>query len=149
MPAHDPIPPEQMDAAHELHDDPARIREVEAELLDAIQSHGYREASVFAIRLSFEEAVLNALRHGHKELPGAPVTVRWKVTHERITLRVEDEGPGFAADDLPDPTAPENLEQPHGRGVMLMRAYMTRVSFNDRGNIVTLEYDNDKPDEDA
>ena len=131
-----------MDTAHELHDDPERIRQVEARLLEQIESQGYPEASVFAIRLAFEEAVLNALRHGHKEIPDSPVTVRWKVTPERLTLRVEDQGPGFSFEELPDPTAPENLEQPHGRGVMLMRAYMTRVSFNDRGNVVTLEYDN-------
>jgi serine/threonine-protein kinase RsbW len=52
---------------------------------------------------------------------------------------IEDEGPGFAPTDVPDPTAEENLEKPGGRGIMLMKAFMTRVEYNQKGNRVRLE----------
>ncbi|MFA7238304.1 MAG: ATP-binding protein, partial [Phycisphaeraceae bacterium] len=49
-----------------------------------------------------------------------------------------DEGPGFTPEGVPDPTRGENLERPSGRGVMLMKAYMTKVSFSPSGNRVTM-----------
>ena len=54
---------------------------------------------------------------------------------------VDDHGPGFDPDNIPDCTLPENIEKACGRGVMLMRAYMTSVEFNDKGNKVTLVYE--------
>ncbi|MFW6033153.1 MAG: ATP-binding protein, partial [Phycisphaeraceae bacterium] len=66
------------------------------------------------------------------------VTIDSEVSGETIRIAICDEGCGFQPDDLPDPTAPENLTRPHGRGVMLMRAYMTDVSFNEAGNCVTM-----------
>jgi serine/threonine-protein kinase RsbW len=51
---------------------------------------------------------------------------------------VTDEGPGFRLDDVPDPTADENLQRPCGRGLMLIRAYMDEVSFNETGNEITM-----------
>jgi serine/threonine-protein kinase RsbW len=46
---------------------------------------------------------------------------------------------------LPDPTLEENLEKPSGRGVLLMREFMTKVEYNDRGNCVTLEKHREPP----
>jgi len=132
----------QMGDALELFDDQEQIRDVEARLLKDVERHNYPEASVFAIRLAYEEAVLNGLRHGHKDLPGTPVRVWWSVNERMLKLQVADQGPGFKQDALPDPTSPERLELPHGRGVMLIRCYMTRVSYNESGNEVTMEYDN-------
>jgi serine/threonine-protein kinase RsbW len=54
-------------------------------------------------------------------------------------VEVEDQGPGFNPSDIPDPTAIENLEKPGGRGIMLMRAFMTRVEYVGKGNQVVLE----------
>jgi len=56
----------------------------------------------------------------------------------RFEVAVTDEGPGFDPTDVPDCTAPENLERPSGRGLMLMRHYMTQVDYNDRGNGVIM-----------
>ena len=66
------------------------------------------------------------------------VQVEFTLNDESIMIQVEDQGPGFSPDELPDPTAEENLPRPNGRGVMLMRAYMTEVDFNERGNRVIL-----------
>ena len=58
--------------------------------------------------------------------------------HDQCVVAVEDEGQGFDPSAVPDPTADENLELPHGRGLVLMRAYMDEVSFNAKGNRVTM-----------
>ena len=52
---------------------------------------------------------------------------------------IEDQGPGFRLEDVPDPTEDENLEKPGGRGIMLMRAFLSLVEYNERGNRVVLE----------
>ena len=51
---------------------------------------------------------------------------------------IRDEGKGFDTSNMPDPTDPANLERMSGRGLLLMRAFMTEVHHNDRGNQVTL-----------
>jgi anti-sigma regulatory factor (Ser/Thr protein kinase) len=55
-----------------------------------------------------------------------------------MTVEIADEGPGFDPSKLPDPTDPENLLRPHGRGVMMMKLFLDDVQYNDQGNKVTL-----------
>lgn len=125
-----------------LRHDRAEIDRAENGLLEAIAEHGYPEASKFALRLAFEEAVMNAFRHGHKGLPpGTPIRLEWTVAGDHAEIAVEDQGPGFKPGDVPDPTLDENLETPTGRGIMLMRAYMSDVRYNARGNRITMVYD--------
>ena len=62
-----------------------------------------------------------------------------RISPNSIYARIEDEGDGFDPAALPDPTDPDRLETPGGRGVLLMRAFMTRVKYNDQGNCVVLE----------
>lgn len=112
---------------------------------------------------AFEEALLNALYHGNLEVSSdlkevdhtafyrlveerrfaAPwkdrrIHVDVRMTPDDVEVVIRDEGPGFDPAQLPDPTDPENLGRPCGRGVMLMRAFMDDVLYNDRGNQVTL-----------
>ena len=58
---------------------------------------------------------------------------------DRIRIEITDEGRGFDPSALPDPTCGDHLHAPCGRGVMLMRAFMSRVEFNARGNAVIME----------
>ena len=104
----------------------------------AMEAEGYPEHDVFAMRLALEEALVNALKHGHRNDPGKQVQVRYDVTAERALAEVRDEGPGFDPDAVPDPLAAENLERPSGRGLLLMRHYLSWVRHNARGNAVTL-----------
>jgi len=53
-------------------------------------------------------------------------------------ITIGDEGPGFDPSKLPDPTDPANLEMASGRGILLMRTFMTDVHYNNNGNVVTL-----------
>ncbi len=120
---------------------PSKLSEVPAAqhaIVDAAKEAGFGEKALFAIRLALDEALTNAVRHGNASDPTKNVTVEFTPEPHQLVITIEDEGPGFAPEDVPDPTAEENLGRPHGRGVMLMRAYMTDVQFNDRGNRVTL-----------
>lgn len=98
----------------------------------------FTDKDLFATRLALEEAVVNALKHGHGSDPGKAVRIRYSLTAERILVEVEDEGPGFRPAEVPNPTADENLRKPNGRGILLMRSFMNLVRFNERGNRVTL-----------
>lgn len=119
----------------------AQIDELVARIAQALTRQKYPEPSRFAVRLALEEALSNAFRHGHSALPPrAPVHVEYRIGPADLTIRVADQGPGFNPDAIPDPTLDENLERPGGRGIMLMRAYMTRVDFDPPGNTVTLYY---------
>jgi serine/threonine-protein kinase RsbW len=123
-----------------LHNRRPEIENAEERLLGAMTRHGYPDASRFAIRLALEEAIVNAFRHGHKQFPDKPVKLEFDVRHDRVQLAVEDQGPGFNPEVVPDPTLDENLELPTGRGLLLMRAYMARVEYVGRGNRVEMEY---------
>jgi serine/threonine-protein kinase RsbW len=107
-------------------------------IASTMSAGGYSSRDVFAVRLALEEAVVNAIKHGHQGDPSKVVRVLYGVGPQQVVLVVEDQGPGFRPEDLPDPLDPENLERACGRGVFLMRHYMDEVKYNDRGNCVTL-----------
>jgi serine/threonine-protein kinase RsbW len=116
----------------------AEIPQVIEGIASAMLDYQYPEKDVFAVRLALEEALVNAIRHGHHDDPMRHATVSILVGPERILVEVQDEGEGFDPKDVPDPLAPENLERSSGRGLHLMRTYMTWVRFNSRGNCVTM-----------
>jgi serine/threonine-protein kinase RsbW len=125
----------------ELAHDREAINALIEALLDQAEQAGYGSSAIFAIRLAIEEAITNAFEHGHEGLsPDLTVTVEYRVSPELIEIAIEDQGPGFSPEALPDPTLLENLAKPSGRGVMLMKAYMSEVDFNQRGNRVRMRY---------
>jgi serine/threonine-protein kinase RsbW len=128
----------------EVNDSREEIERVEHSLLDAVERHGYPEASRFALRLALEEAIINAFRHGHRNLPKAPIEVDWSVDEHACRITVRDQGPGFTPAEVPDPTLDENLDVPSGRGIMLMRAYMSSIEYSPEGNAVTMVYEKSK-----
>ena len=136
-------------ATHRFQYNPQRLREVEAELLDAVGKEGYSDVATFAIRLALEEAVVNAFKHGNRGRSGSSIELQWEVRPDRVTTEVADQGAGFDPEDVPDPLAPENLELPSGRGIMLMKQYMTEVAYNEAGNRVTMVYRRDRKDDSA
>ena len=98
----------------------------------------FTEREIFAIRLAVEEALVIAIKHGNQMDRGKKVHVTYHVHADRFDVLITDEGPGFDPEDVPDPTAPENLERPCGRGLLLMRHYMTEVTFHPPGNRLTM-----------
>ncbi len=113
-------------------------RTVAEEMLDEVQAGGCEPEVLFAIRLALEEALANAIKHGNQYDPSKKITVVAEVDAEKSVITVADEGVGFDPGVIPDPTTDENLEKPGGRGIMLMRAYMDEVAYNERGNEVRM-----------
>lgn len=137
----------RQEGSETLPNDPEAFRAAESRLLGAIERCGYPEASMFAVRLALEEAVVNGFKHGNRGEPDSTVDLAWEVDPDRVLITVEDQGLGFEPEEVPDPRAPENLERPSGRGIMLMRAYMSSVEYNGAGNRVTMVYERPSEDE--
>ncbi len=116
----------------------AQARQVEGAILAECEKHRFTNDDIFAIKLSLEEALVNAVKHGNRMDPSKMVRVQFHVTDQRADITIEDEGSGFNPAELPDPLAEENLERCCGRGILLMRAYMSSVVFNPAGNKVTM-----------
>jgi serine/threonine-protein kinase RsbW len=116
--------------------DPAQARRLEESLLAAVDGHSYCESAKFAIKLAFEEALTNAFKHGNGRDPLKTVEVRYDIGDDKAVIVIVDQGAGFDLQAVPNPIADENLEKPSGRGLMLMRAYMDEVRYNDKGNEV-------------
>ncbi len=112
---------------------------VQEQIVAMLERMEYPARDVFGMRLALEEAIVNAIKHGNRMDPKKTVSIRCEIDAHRVHVQIEDEGPGFSPTDVPDPTAEENLEKPGGRGIMLMKAFMTKVEYNARGNQVTLE----------
>jgi len=92
------------------------------------------------ILIAITEAVNNAIVHGNKQDPTKRIAVRFIPGMTKIQFVVEDEGDGFDYDSLPDPTDPENIEKPNGRGVYLMKHLADEVVFQDNGRKVELGF---------
>ncbi len=116
-------------------------RDILQELLDQLKQSGWPEHDVFGVHLSAEEALVNAIRHGNRLDPKKAVQVTCQLSDRLLRIRIADEGDGFNLEDVPDPTDPEQLEAPSGRGIMLMRSFMSRLEFNEKGNVVIMEKD--------
>ena len=81
------------------------------------------------VLVAVTEAVNNAIVHGNKSDENKEVGIFLNQTDNNLTFTVKDEGDGFDYSSLPDPTAPENLEKPTGRGVFLMKNLSDLVVF--------------------
>ncbi len=119
--------------------DTAAAIAVQERILNRLEDLGYPPRDVFGCRLALEEALVNAIKHGNRFDPAKSVRIDCRIGPERFRIEIEDEGPGFTPEQVPDPTAEENLEKPSGRGIMLMRAFMTHVAYLGRGNRLLLE----------
>jgi len=122
-----------------LPSDPAEAHRLQDHIEQLLQARATHDHDVFSIRLSLEEALINAIKHGNQLDRARKVFISYRLLLDRFEVHIADEGAGFDPDDVPDPTAVENLERPCGRGLMLMRHYMTEVTFHGRGNSVTMK----------
>jgi serine/threonine-protein kinase RsbW len=101
---------------------------------------GVGEEHYGEILISLTEAVNNAVVHGNKLDSNKMVSVDFTVDGDDMVFRVTDEGPGFDFENIPDPTSPENLEKPNGRGVFLMRSLADVCDFEELGRVAVLRF---------
>ena len=92
------------------------------------------------ILIALSEAVNNAINHGNKNILEKKTLINSTFNNNNLTFNVSDQGNGFDFSDLPDPTLPENIEKPHGRGIFLMRQLSEEVVFEEPGNKVELTF---------
>lgn len=135
--------PGRFERSWTLHEQRDSVERLQSEVATALEEHGFGEAAAFAIRLALEEALVNGFRHGNRGDPGKHVTVECTIDAAEVRLEVIDQGEGFDPGSVPDPTAEENIEIPSGRGIMLMRAYMTSVDYLPPGNRLRIIYRRD------
>ena len=118
------------------------------QMIDSLcEKHGVHEDHYGNILIAITEAVNNAIHHGNKLDPEKSVTLGYSVDGSKLSVSIVDEGPGFDFENIPDPTEPENIEKPHGRGVFLMRALADEVAFDDNGAEVEMTFDLSKKPE--
>lgn len=133
-----PLSPESLPYQVIIPNNLVAARKVEDQIIRQAQAKGYSPRCVFGIRLALEEAMVNAVKHGNGGEPSRRVFVSYDVNPDRIVVRVRDEGVGFNPDKVPDPTSPDRVCLPCGRGIMLMRAYLDEVTYSEQGNEVQL-----------
>lgn len=109
------------------------------EVLGQLKSLCWSDSDLFGVRLALEEAVVNAIKHGNRGDESKTVAIVCRITPDEFHIEITDEGQGFVPEEVPDPTDPENLEKPSGRGIVLMRNFMSRVAYNEGGNRVVME----------
>jgi serine/threonine-protein kinase RsbW len=117
-----------------IRSDQAEARRTQDLIEKQLRSHAFDEREIFCIKLALEEALVNAIKHGNQSDPKKLVHIRFQVDSERFHVRIVDEGKGFNPEDVPNPIEPENLERPCGRGLLLMRHYMSEVTYHPPGN---------------
>jgi serine/threonine-protein kinase RsbW len=117
---------------------PAEATRAIKRVIDDVAAEGYSDTDVFAVELGLQEAVSNALAHGNQGNPNKRAWVSYCVKQDSVFVQIEDEGLGFDPRSVPDPTAAENVPKENGRGLLLMRTFMTWVRFNEMGNCVTM-----------
>lgn len=119
---------------------PENIRIVES-FIDNAKERFHLDDDIYGnIMIAVTEAVNNAIKHGNMNNKSKNVHLTLSLQDSLIKFVVKDEGAGFNYEDLPDPTAPENLEKPGGRGIFLMKHLSDEVEFKEDGRVVELSF---------
>lgn len=127
---------------HELRlaSEPQNIIEVEPFVSSVCAELAVKDELFGNILVSLTEGVNNAINHGNAGDPSKEVHVEARVDGNTLCFIIKDQGPGFDYNNLPDPTSPENLEMPSGRGVFLMKELSDLVLFSDEGATVEVQF---------
>jgi serine/threonine-protein kinase RsbW len=113
--------------------------DVQERIVGLMEEREFSMRDVFSVRLALEEALVNAIKHGNQLDPDKTVRIHCDIEKDRVYVEIEDHGPGYTPDDVPDPTLDENIERASGRGLMLIKSFMNSVEFNEKGNCIKLE----------
>jgi len=111
---------------------------IQQQIVEIWLKNGVSDGDLPDLQLALEEGLANAVKHGNQLNPAKLVKVECQLLDDcMIRVTIEDEGAGFNPEEVPDPTDFANLDKPSGRGIVLMRAFMDEVLYNDRGNQLT------------
>jgi len=118
----------------------ASLRIVENAIDEMTGAIGINQDNYGKILVATLEAVNNAIKHGNKEVPEKLVDVVIEYIDNELRISVTDQGDGFDPSRIPDPTLPANIEELCGRGVFLMSKLSDAITFNEKGNSVTMSF---------
>lgn len=107
-------------------------------LMKRVEKVGVVDAKKSNLFIALDEAFVNAIKHGNKFDANKIVRISAEVSSKEARFTIEDEGEGFNVAEIPDPTNPENLFKTSGRGVLFIHNIMDEVSYNSRGNRLTM-----------
>lgn len=116
------------------------LARVEKLIDDICDTYNIGENNYGNILIALTEAVNNAIVHGNKSNPDKEVEISFDNEGDWMKFSIKDEGEGFNFESLPDPTSPENIEKPSGRGIFLMKNLADEVEFEDEGRTVLLNF---------
>jgi serine/threonine-protein kinase RsbW len=103
--------------------------------------YGFSDELYANVLTCLSEAVINAIVHGNRESSEKKVYINLEVIEDkRLIFTISDEGDGFDFNNLPDPTAPENIENLTGRGVFIIKKLADQCIFNSKGNELELHF---------
>jgi len=124
----------------QLKSQPESLGQVEKIIDNLRATYDVSEDMFGNMLVAITEAVTNAIYHGNKSDPTKKVHIQYQIKNNNLSFVVADEGPGFDYYNLPDPTAPENLEKECGRGIFLMKHLTDQLIFADNGRVVELNF---------
>jgi serine/threonine-protein kinase RsbW len=116
------------------------LRIVEKFVDEVYDKYKFNDEIYGNILIATMEAANNAILHGNKNDISKKVEIKVSKTKNLIQLTIKDEGPGFDYKNIPDPTAPENIEKINGRGIFLMEKLSDKIEFQENGRIVKLTF---------
>ena len=116
------------------------IRIIESFIDNAKEKYHLDDDIYGNIMIAVTEAVNNAIKHGNKDNSSKNVSISLSLEDGMIKFKIQDEGSGFDFHKLPDPTAPENISKPGGRGIFLMKHLSDEVNFKENGKVVELSF---------
>jgi serine/threonine-protein kinase RsbW len=116
------------------------IRMIESFIDNAKERFRLDEDLYGNIMIAVTEAVNNAIKHGNESNSSKNVFLSLTLNENLLKFIIKDEGLGFDHNNLPDPTAPENIEKPGGRGIFLMKHLSDEVEFTENGKTVELSF---------
>jgi serine/threonine-protein kinase RsbW len=124
----------------EIASRPESLTIVENMIHEARNKYNVSEDLFGNMLVAITEAVTNAIYHGNKSDPSKKVGIKYTVDHNNLCWTISDQGNGFDYYNLPDPTAPENLEKECGRGIFLMKHLTDQLIFAEKGRVVELNF---------
>lgn len=116
------------------------LRKIEKVIDEISAEYSIGEDQYGNILIAALEAANNAILHGNKLDESKNVDIKFIIVEDILRIAVQDKGEGFNYESIPDPTAPENLENVNGRGIFLMEKLSDDIKFKNNGAIVELEF---------
>jgi serine/threonine-protein kinase RsbW len=116
---------------------PSRLESVDEAATQAAnfaERNDFGDEALFAVDMAVRESVANAVKHGNKLDETKQVEITFENSNAGLEITVRDFGEGFAVEEIPDPTNPENLLKANGRGILFMRSFMDEVEWSNHAS---------------